>query len=92
MDVKKSLMWVFGLSFAGACFSGYLAVSELMNKTCPLGTCTAKVGGLPSCVYGFVLFLLIWVFSWLGLIGYKKWLDDESGEEEILGEIKDGNN
>ena len=61
----KAIMW---LSVAGMLFSGYLSYSELFQRVCALGvgTCT-NVGGVPACVYGFVMYLIVFVISLMGL-------------------------
>jgi len=59
----KTVMW---LSVAGMLFSGYLSYTELFQKFCALGTCTS-VSGVPACVYGFVMYLIVFVISILGL-------------------------
>lgn len=59
----KTIMW---LSILGMLFSGYLSYAELFRKFCALGTCT-NVAGVPACVYGFVMYLIVFVISLLGL-------------------------
>ena len=81
MNAKSGLIWIFGLAFVGSCFSGYLAVSEVFKKVCAFGTCT-NVGGLPSCVYGFVVFLAIFIISWGSLYSLKGGDDEGKKAEE----------
>jgi len=66
MKKKTSLLIIFVISVIGVLFSGYLSYSELFKKTCPLGTCT-NVIGIPACVYGFFMFLVILIIAHLGL-------------------------
>ena len=60
----KALFWV---SLAGALFSGYLSYTEIFQQTCAIGTCSAKVFTVPSCVYGLVMYLVGLVISILGI-------------------------
>jgi len=59
----KAIMW---LSVAGMLFSGYLSYTELVARVCALGSCTA-VSGIPACVYGFVMYAVVFVISILGI-------------------------
>lgn len=51
------------LSFAGTVFSGYLSSVKLFSKTCAFGETCPIFLGYPACYYGFVLFLLLTIFS-----------------------------
>ena len=66
MDLKKSMWAIWGLSLSGALFSGTLSYSELFRRQCLMGGCT-YLGSLPSCVYGFVAFCILFVISSLAL-------------------------
>lgn len=66
MKQKTALKSIMYLSIAGMLFSGYLSYGELFAKVCALGTCTA-VGGVPACVYGFVMYAIVFIISMLGL-------------------------
>jgi uncharacterized membrane protein len=71
MKQKTALWTIFGISIAGMLFSGYLSYGELIAKSCyaaklGLGSCT-NVGGIPACVFGFVMYLIVFVISILGL-------------------------
>lgn len=64
----KIIMWI---ALAGLAFSGYLSYTELFAGFCGaaklgVGLCT-NVGGIPACVYGFVMYLIILIISILGL-------------------------
>jgi uncharacterized membrane protein len=68
--VKKqtSLIIILIISIAGLLFSGYLSYYELFKKICPLGACSSQnIAGIPVCVYGFIIYLLVFVISILGL-------------------------
>ena len=66
MEIKKPLKTIFIISFMGVLFSGYLSYSELISKTCNLGSCTSLLG-MPVCIYGFVMYFLILIISWFGI-------------------------
>ncbi len=51
------------LSLAGTVFSGYLSSVKLFSKTCAFGETCPIFLGYPACYYGFVLFLLLTIFS-----------------------------
>jgi uncharacterized membrane protein len=64
----KTIMWI---SIAGLLFSGYLSYTELFAGFCGaatlgMGTCT-NVLQIPACVYGFVMYLIVFIISILGL-------------------------
>ncbi len=66
----KIILWI---SIAGMLFSGYLSYGELFAKSCyatqlGMGSCT-NVAGIPACIYGFVMYLVVFVISILGLKG-----------------------
>jgi len=67
MKKNLALTIVLYISIAGLLFSGYLSYRELFQKVCPLsGECT-NVLGLPACVYGFIMYAFIFLFSLRGL-------------------------
>lgn len=68
-SVKNSFLTVtMFLSGVGIVFSSYLSLGELSSGgSCALGTCS-NIGGVPTCVFGLILFLLIFVFSGWGLL------------------------
>jgi hypothetical protein len=73
MDMKKqtTLKTIFIISILGMLFSGYLSWGELIAKSCyasnlGLGACTS-VAKIPACVYGFVMYLIVFTISILGL-------------------------
>lgn len=72
MKPKTSLKIVLIIAIAGLIFSGYLSFTELFAGFCGasqlgLGSCT-KVQGIPACVFGFVMYLIILIITILGLI------------------------
>ena len=54
------------ISLLGLLFSGYLSYGELFSKSCYIGGCSS-VGGVPACVYGFVMYLFVFLISIAGL-------------------------
>ena len=70
MKKQTALKILFWVSLIGVLFSGYLSYTEIFQQVCALGslgTCSTKVFTLPSCVYGFVMYLIILIFSVIGL-------------------------
>jgi len=59
----KTIMW---LSVAGMLFSGFLSYTELTNRVCLMGSCPA-IATIPACVYGFVMYAVVFVISILGI-------------------------
>jgi uncharacterized membrane protein len=63
----KKDAWLILLSLAGALFSGYLSYSTLIAGMCPLNEGCAYFFGLPSCVYGFLIFAVLLALSIIAL-------------------------
>lgn len=68
MKAEKALKTIKGISILGLLFSGYLSYSELFGGKCALGGCSFVLG-VPACVYGFIMYLIIFSISLLGLKG-----------------------
>ena len=66
MNQKLALKIILGISIFGILFSGYLSYSELFKKVCPIGGCPT-VSGVPACVYGLVMYCVIFLISLLGI-------------------------
>lgn len=66
MKKEISLKIIYWLSLFGSLFSGYLSFNELFQGICVLGSCPV-VAGLPACVYGFFMFVIILIMAFLGL-------------------------
>jgi uncharacterized membrane protein len=71
MKKQLSLKIVFGISIAGILFSGYLSYGELFARVCPLGGGCSYVLGAPACVYGFVMYMVVFGVSLAGLCARK---------------------
>jgi uncharacterized membrane protein len=67
MNKSLSLKIVLVLSVAGMLFSGYLSYGELTQSTCFLGGGCTSVVGVPACVYGFIMYAIVFVVSLLGI-------------------------
>lgn len=66
MKTKIALKSILIISIAGMLFSGYLSYTELIKQSCAFGGCSYLLGA-PTCVYGFVMYTLVFVISLLGL-------------------------
>jgi uncharacterized membrane protein len=67
MKSKTALKTILIISIAGLLFSGYLSYTELFRKICAFGGSCSMVQGIPACVYGFVMYLVVLIVSLLGL-------------------------
>jgi hypothetical protein len=71
MKSKQALKIIFVLSIAGLLFSGYLSYMELWGVGCKnaLVQCGSNFSllNLPACVYGFFMYLTIFIVASLGL-------------------------
>jgi len=67
MKKQTALKALLGVSIAGALFSGYLSYTEIFQQVCALGTCSTAIFSIPSCVYGFVMYIIGLVISILGI-------------------------
>jgi len=72
MEERKALKTILVISIAGVLFSGYLSYREIFLGNCNLGfvSCgvnTAPIAGLPACVYGLVMYTIVFIVSLLGL-------------------------
>ncbi|MEM4244609.1 MAG: hypothetical protein QW404_03720 [Candidatus Nanoarchaeia archaeon] len=66
MKKHTALKTIMVLSILGMIFSGYLSYTELFSGVCPIGGCS-NIGGIPVCVYGFTMYLVVFIISILGL-------------------------
>lgn len=65
---QSALKVILGVSIAGMLFSGVLSYFELSQQVCVLGgACSTKILTIPSCVYGFVVYLITGIVSIIGL-------------------------
>jgi uncharacterized membrane protein len=73
MSKQKALKAILGISVAGILFSGYLSYQEVFLSSCKVGfiKCGADkslTGGIPACVLGLIMYILVFIIS---LLGYK---------------------
>ena len=73
MKKHTSLAVIMVIAVCGILFSGYLSYNELFVGGCQngfikCGNQTGPILGLPACVYGFVMYTIVFVVS---LLGYK---------------------
>jgi len=66
MKKQTSLTVILIFAIAGLLFSGYFSFSEVFTGKCAVGGC-AMVFGIPTCVYGFVMYLIIFIFALIGI-------------------------
>lgn len=71
MKPKLALKSILVISIVGMLFSGYLSYTELFAGFCGaaklgMGACT-NVFRIPACVYGFFMYLIVFVITLLGL-------------------------
>ena len=67
MNKQTALKVLFGVSLIGVLFSGYLSYTEIFQQTCAIGGCSATVLSVPSCVYGFFMYLIGLIVAGIGL-------------------------
>jgi hypothetical protein len=67
------------ISLIGALFSGYLTIGQLINGVCPIGGGCPFLGGYPVCIYGFIMFIILFLTS---LISYFK--KDDVVDKRVL--------
>lgn len=71
MEKRLALKIILWIAVAGMLFSGYLSYTELFAGFCGssqlgMGSCT-NVFQIPACVYGFVMYLVVFTIACLGL-------------------------
>lgn len=70
MDKNGYLKIILAFSIFGMLFSGYLSWGELFPGGSSAFSCAAastKILGVPTCVYGFIMYVIIGVLSILAL-------------------------
>jgi uncharacterized membrane protein len=76
MKKECALKIILIISIAGLLFSGYLSYTELFAGFCGasklgMGGCT-NVFQIPACVYGFFMYLAVFIISLIGLKSRKR--------------------
>ncbi len=70
MDKNDYLKVIMAFSVFGMLFSGYLSWGELFPGAPSGFSCaaaSAKILGVPTCVYGFIMYLIIGILSVMAL-------------------------
>lgn len=62
MHAEKAVKVIMWIALAGLLFSGFLSYKELFGGAC------AWILGLPSCVYGFVMYLIVFTLALLAVM------------------------
>ncbi len=70
--MAKINLSVVYLSLIGTLFSGFLVFKKLVSKTCALREGCLYLFNIPTCVYGFIMFLSILILSYLTYLKKKK--------------------
>lgn len=77
ISLRTALKVILVISIAGILFSGYLSISELSNSdpiglSCSGGDEAGKLLGIPVCVYGLVMYIVIFLVSAMSLFDRSK--------------------
>lgn len=67
MEYPKYNKIIFFISLGGLLFSGYLSAVKLLTSTCAFDETCPYFLGYPTCFYGFIMFLVIFLASLLGM-------------------------
>jgi hypothetical protein len=65
--MNKKILSIFWLALAGVLFAGYLSYVKLFSGTCALSEGCSYFMGLPTCIFGFILYLSIFILSTIAL-------------------------
>jgi hypothetical protein len=63
MQKKTALLVVFLFSLIGVLFSGYLTLAKFIGTKCIIAEGCSYFLGYPTCVYGFVMYLILLALS-----------------------------
>ena len=66
MQAEKAVSVILWIALIGVLFSGYLSYTELTGGVCGL------ILGLPSCVYGFVMYLIVFLICIIAVLKARK--------------------
>jgi uncharacterized membrane protein len=66
MDKTLALKVIAVVSLIGVIFSSYMAYAEMTFTACPASGCSV-IAGIPACIYGMVMYLVVLILSLLGL-------------------------
>ena len=74
MSYLKALQVAFVISIMGVLFSGYLSYYELFapggcgEAIISCGTKPFDIANVPACVYGFIMYSIVFAISLIGLL------------------------
>jgi len=70
MVMNNYLLAIFIISICGVLFSGYLSYKELFSNVCSLKgkNCGMKIANIPVCVYGLIMYIIIFIISLVGIL------------------------
>ena len=71
MKKETALKTILVIAIAGMLFSGYLSYGELFAGKCAIGGCSV-IANVPACVYGFVMYMIVFIIALLGLAEKKQ--------------------
>ncbi len=71
MITKDYLKITLILALAGTLFSGYLTYGEFAGNGLSCTVTSLRILGLPACVYGLAMYLLILIAAILGIYSKK---------------------
>lgn len=67
MTKQVALLTILVISICGILFSGYLSYQELFaGKACKKGCTAIKILSLPPCIYGLVMYTVVFLVALLG--------------------------
>ncbi|MFA5992365.1 MAG: hypothetical protein WC796_01520 [Candidatus Pacearchaeota archaeon] len=70
---KKGLYWtIFIFALIGVLFSGYMTFVKLFSGVCPITEGCAILLGYPVCIYGLIMFFILFVLICVRLFGVRK--------------------
>ena len=69
MKKDKKYFWLLGLSVAGLLFAGYIGGVKFFTGTCSFNESCPYFFGYPACYYGFAMYLILTIYSFLLLTG-----------------------
>jgi len=61
MDKRKILFTAMYLSIAGVLFAGYMTLNKFLSGTCSFGEACPYLWGYPVCIYGLIIFFVLFL-------------------------------
>lgn len=69
---KSFIVSLFVLAIAGLLFSGYLSAVKLFSGSCAFNEACPYFLGLPACLYGFAMYLIMFIVTCAALAQKEK--------------------